>query len=190
MGKKGRHKTRKRLNKSVEEQPTTEEQKKLTRIIGNIAFFLVLTPFLIVNAYPARGEMSDFGRDLQSWCAGIFIFSAISKIFINREVRLLGEVFSNERVHAKFRRLLIVHLATSIFGNLVILIPVLYFKGYITQWATYLPGADIVEDKTAIAVSFCVAAIVSSIAGNSAYDVVKHFVLKSFRKNLANDGKP
>lgn len=183
MGKSERHKrNKKEIVKTI--PPVSTEQIKLSRVIANIGMFLVLTPIFFGSQFILhKDKLSQFGQELQNWCLGILMLTVVIKIGVNREVQVLGDIFANEKVHKKFRHYLVIHIALSIFGNLVMLIPFLYSKGYITHWISYLPGKEVVENQTAIIISFCVAAIISSVAGNSAYDIVKYFVLKSFNKS-------
>lgn len=179
MPKKTRRK--KRVPKQMGRAATTSAEQTLTRVIASIGFFFILTPFVFFSELSAA-QSNPASRELLEWCIGINIFTVILRLAINAQVnQLKGPIFNDKAVHRKFRRYLVAIVALSIFSNLVLLIPIVYNRGYIDRSLAYLRVHGI-TNKFALGISFSLAAIVSGVIGNAAYDVLKHFLLKSFQK--------
>jgi hypothetical protein len=180
---------RKRQRGSNQPVPTSEQQKKLTRLIAQLGLILTVTPFMTGHyLYVHDDELTGFSRELLWWCTGVSMFTVFWRLGINIEVReLKGDIFADDTVHRKYRRCLVWIVALAIFSNLVLLIPILYMQGHITRWAAYLPAASIAKERLALTISFSVAAIISGVVGNFAYDVLRHLVQKSFTKNAAKE---
>lgn len=179
MSRKGRQRNQ---AKRVRRRATTRAEQTLTKIIGLIGFFFIFTPFTFFPELKAA-QSSSSSRELLELCISINIITVILRVIINAQVRQLeSPIFDDEAVHRKFRRYLIAHVALSIFSNLVLLIPILYNRGFIDRWVNWLQAHG-VTNSLALGLSFSVAAIISGVIGNSAYYMLKQFVLRAVEKS-------
>ena len=147
----------------------------LSCISGGLAAYSVLAYELIV-----RMNKAVFWGFLVAFC-----LVYVMKInFQANTLRLFEGPFRDSRIHQKFRRRASALLALSFFQIAVTAFPILYLHGYVGQFTTWLqswsPGKQLGE-KFSISTGFVVAAIVSGILGNFAYDILKH-IFKNIRK--------
>ncbi len=86
----------------------------------------------------------------------------------------------------EFRRRSTTFLALLIFINIVAAFPLLYTYGYVPRAANWIqsvmPGKITISNNIYIGASFAIAAVVSGILGNLAYDILKHFVMKRLQR--------
>lgn len=86
----------------------------------------------------------------------------------------------------EFRRKATTFLALLILQNIVAAFPLLYWYGFFT-WAanwvqSFLPRSLAISENIYIGASFVIAAVVSGILGNFAYDILKHFIMKTLQR--------
>lgn len=153
----------------------TLQQAKLTAAITKLNRLLTLLPAipLMYIFYDFPNMVRNAGR-LLIVCLLLNLFIVGIKLPLNLQARKLGiEKYLDQGVHLEFRRYVVTLLGLSFFSNVVVLMPILYVRGYITRLASLLPGKEQLGSNASLALAFIAGAIVSGILGNLSYDLLK-----------------
>ena len=109
----------------------------------------------------------------------LFLVVMTVKLWLDRKASSFGYTpYSNQSAHREFRKYMVWLLTLSFFANAVVLVPILYVKGYVTQLAALLPGKEQLGPKVSLSLAFAAGAIASGVLGNLSYDLLKYFYRK------------
>jgi hypothetical protein len=153
----------------------TLQQAKLTAAITKLNRFLTILPVIPMTyiTYDFLNMVRNAGK-LLIVCLLLNLFIFGIKLPLNLQARKIGiEKYLDQGVHLLFRRYVVTLLGLSFFSNVVVLMPILYVRGYVTWLASLLPGKEQLGSNASLALAFVAGAIVSGVLGNLSYDLLK-----------------
>ena len=117
----------------------------------------------------------------------ILIILSATGVLLQKKVAPRSDVMTQILIDPTvFRRMSTTFLALLVFQNVVAAMPLLYIYGYVTLAADWIqsviPGKITISSNISIGASFVIAAVVSGVLGNLAYDILKHFVMKRLQR--------
>jgi hypothetical protein len=186
MAKNKRRKSSRK--KPVARPPVTPTagQQTLTKVISNVSFYMSITPAIPFMYMMSRDYGISTERNNLLWASALIYLGVVFiKSRIHARIRALPmDTYANQSIHRKFRSYSVWLIVLSIFTNISVLVPILYYEGYLTKWAALLPGKTVLSNNMSIGIAFGLGAVISGVLGNLAYDILKYAVRKTMeRKN-------
>jgi len=176
---------RQQLAKAAEELAS---QKAISVRLVNIFRFMSLLALLLIFISLFRILIMRPALEWWFYVSQVaLIVSTVIGVRLQKRVAPDSDVMTQvTKDPTEFRRKASTFLGLLVFQNIAAAFPLLYSLGVITQTANWvqsaLPSKPAISDNISIGASFVIATVISSVLGNSAYDILKHFVVRRYRR--------